>query len=190
MNIFDVQSHLYKRIGGDSIDLFLVFQVEREIVMTQIFEEKKKKMRIESRKQQEKVEKWKEHAEVQEDRLRKMSVSYETSQKNFKILNEDMVKLDRKFKYAGLRASLDLSQDEQDKMQNEVCLWKRQAKEAQKKVTQLESTTRTKDARHLEKIKELRAIARNEHESLEAMIRTLEQQLQQQKDRTDRFIAD
>ena len=36
----------------------------------------------------------------------------------------------------------------------------------------------------------LRAIARNEHESLETMIRTLEQQLQQQKDRTDRFIAD
>ena len=36
---------------------------------------------------------------------------------------------------------------------------------------------------------ELRAIGTNEHESLEAMIRTLEQQLQQQKDRTDRFIA-
>ena len=47
-----------------------------------------------------------------------------------------------------------------------------------------------KDARHLKEIEELRAIARNEHESLEAMIRTLEQQLQQQKDRTDRFIAD
>ena len=35
MNIFGVQSHLYKKkIGGDSIDLFLVFQVERETVMT------------------------------------------------------------------------------------------------------------------------------------------------------------
>ena len=28
------QSHLYKKNGGDSIDLFLVFQVERKIVMT------------------------------------------------------------------------------------------------------------------------------------------------------------
>ena len=121
-------------------------------------------MRIESRKQQEKTEKWKEYAEVQEDRQRKMSVSYETSQKNFKMLNEDMVKLDRKFKYAGLRASLGLPQ--------------------------LEPTTRAKDARHLEEIEELRAIARNEHESLETMIQTLEQQLQQQKDRTDKFIAD
>ena len=49
---------------------------------------------------------------------------------------------------------------------------------------------RAKDARHLKEIEELRAIARNEHESLEAIIRTLEQQLQQQKDRTDRFMAD
>ena len=69
-------------------------------IAKQMFEEEKKKMRTESRKQQEKAKKWKEHAEVQEDRLRKMSVSYETSQKNFKMLNEDMVKLDRKFKYA------------------------------------------------------------------------------------------
>ena len=69
-------------------------------------------------------------------------------------------------------------------------MWKRQVGKPQKKITQLESTTRTKDARHLEEIEELRAIARNEHESLETMIRTLEQQLQQQKDRTDRFIAD
>ena len=52
------------------------------------------------------------------------------------------------------------------------------------------SYSQNKDARHFKKIKELMAIARNEHESLEAMIRTLEQQLQQQNDRTDRFIAD
>ena len=45
----------------------------------QMFEKEKKKMRIESRKQQEKIEKWKELAETQEDWLRKMSVSYETS---------------------------------------------------------------------------------------------------------------
>ena len=54
----------------------------------------------------------------------------------------------------------------------------------------MEAATRAKDTRHLEEIEKLRAIARNEHESLEAMIQTLEQQLQQQKDRTDRFIAD
>ena len=64
--------------------------------------------RIEGRKQQEKTEKWREYTEEQEDRLHKMSVNYETSQRNFKMLNEDMVKLDRKFKYAGFRASLGL----------------------------------------------------------------------------------
>ena len=41
----------------------------------------------------------------------------------------------------------------------------------------MESAARAKDARHFEKIEELRAIARNEHESLEMMIQTLEQQL-------------
>ena len=55
-------------------------------------------------------------------------------------------------------------------MQREFCIWKCQAGEAQKKVTQLESAARAK-------IEELRAIARNEHESLEMMIQTLEQQL-------------
>ena len=159
-------------------------------IAKKMFEEEKKKMRVESRRQQEETEKWKEHAEVQEDRLRKMSINYETSQKNFKMLNEDMVKLDRKFKYAGLRASLGLPQDKQEKMERELSTWKHQASAAQKKVTQLQATARTKDARHLKKIEELRAIARNKHESLEAMIRTLEQQLKQQKDRTDRFIAD
>ena len=54
----------------------------------------------------------------------------------------------------------------------------------------MEAAAREKDVRHLEEIEELRAIARNEHESLGTMIQTLEQQLQQQKDRTDRFIAD
>ena len=34
MSLFGVQSHLNKKIGGDSIDLFLVFQIERETVMT------------------------------------------------------------------------------------------------------------------------------------------------------------
>ena len=89
-------------------------------IAKQMFEEEKKKMRIESRKQQEKAEKWKEYAEEQENRLCKMSVSYETSQKNFKMLNEDMVKFDRKFKYAGLRASLGLPQDEQERIEREL----------------------------------------------------------------------
>ena len=99
-----------------------------------------------------------------------MSINYETSQKNFNVLNEDMVKLDRKFKYAGLRASLGLPQDEQKRMERELSTWKHQVSAAQKKVTQLEATARTKDDRHLKEIEELRAIARNEHESLEAMI--------------------
>ena len=47
-----------------------------------------------------------------------------------------------------------------------------------------------KESRHLKKIEELRAIARNEHELLETIVQTLEQRLQQQKDRTDKFITD
>ena len=69
-------------------------------------------------------------------------------------------------------------------------MWKRQASEAQKKVTQLKSAVKVKDARHLEEIKELRAVATNEHESMEMMVQTLEQQLQQQKDRTDKLMVD
>ena len=73
-------------------------------------------MRIISRKQQEEIERWREQAKIQEDRLRKMSTNYETSKKNYQLLNEDMVKLERKFKYAGLRTSLGLPQDEQERM--------------------------------------------------------------------------
>ena len=127
---------------------------------------------------------------MHEGRLRGMSTDYGKAKKDRKRLNEKINVLERKFKYTGLRTSLGLPQDEQDKMQRELCIWKRKVGEAQKKVTQLESAARAKDVRHLEKIEELRAIARNEHESLETMIRTLEQQLQQQKDRIDRFIAD
>ena len=53
----------------------------------------------------------------------------------------------------------------------------------------MEATARAKDARHLEKIEELRAIARSEHESLEVMVQALERQLHQQKERIDKFIA-
>ena len=60
-------------------------------------------------------------------------------------------------------------------MERELSTWKHQASAAQRKVTQLEATAKIKDARHLEEIEELRAITRNENESLEAMIRTLEQ---------------
>ena len=38
----------------------------------------------------------------------------------------------------------------------------------------MEGTTRAKDARNLEEIEELRAIAKSEHESLEVMVRTLD----------------
>ena len=37
-----------------------------------------------------------------------------------------------------------------------------------------ESTTKTKDAKHLKEIEELRAIAGNEHELLKIMVQTLE----------------
>ena len=54
----------------------------------------------------------------------------------------------------------------------------------------MEAAVRAKNTRHLKEIEELRAISRSEHDSLEAMIWALEQQLQQQKDYTDKFIAD
>ena len=47
-----------------------------------------------------------------------------------KRLNEEINVLERKFKYASLKTSLGLSQDEQEKVQREVCLWKRQADKA------------------------------------------------------------
>ena len=119
-------------------------------------------MRIISRKQQEEIERWREQAEMQEDRLQKMSINYEASKKNYQQLNEDMVKLERKFKYAGLRTSLGLPQDEQERMQRELNMRKHQADEAQKKVTQLESADRAKDARHFEEMKKMKAIIRNE----------------------------
>ena len=77
-------------------------------IAKQVFEEEKKKMRMISQKQQEEIEKWREEAEMQEDRLRKMSTNYETSKKNYQRLNEDMIKLERKFKYAGLKTSFGL----------------------------------------------------------------------------------
>ena len=67
---------------------------------------------------------------MQEDRLRKMSTNYETSKKNYQQLNEDMVKLEIKFKYVGLKTSLGLPQDKQEKMQRELNMWKHQAGEA------------------------------------------------------------
>ena len=75
-------------------------------------------------------------------------------------------------------------------MERELSTWKHQVGAAQKRVTQLEAAARAKDTRRLKKIEELRAISKSEHDSLEAMIWALEQQLQQQKDRTDKFIAD
>ena len=115
---------------------------------------------------------------MHEGRLHRMFTNYGKANEDRKRLNEEINVLEIKFKYAGLKTSLGLPQDEQDKMQRELCIWKCQAGEAQKKVILLESAARAKEARHLEEIEELRAIARNEHELLETMIRTLEQQLQ------------
>ena len=60
-------------------------------IAKQIFEKEKKKMRIESCKQQKKAKKWKELAEAQKDRLCKISVSNEESQKNYKMLDRKSV---------------------------------------------------------------------------------------------------
>ena len=52
----------------------------------------------------------------------------------------------------------------------ELGIWKHHAREAQKKVTQLESAVRAKDARHLEKIEKLKAIIRNERSAKDAWL--------------------
>ena len=59
-------------------------------------------------------------------RLRRMSTDYGKAKEDRKRLNEEINVLERKFKYANLRTSLGLPQDEQDKMQKELCIWKRQ----------------------------------------------------------------
>ena len=108
-------------------------------------------------------------------------------QRNYQQLNEDMIKLERKFKYAGLRTSLGLPQDEQERIQRELNMWKYQVGEAQKKVTQLESADRAKDVRHFEEMEKMKAIVRNEwgrclevteeRDSFQNMVQTLEHQL-------------
>ena len=82
-------------------------------------------MRVKSRKQQEETEKWKEQAEMHEGQLRRMSTDYGKANEDKKRLNERINVLERKFKYTGLRTSFGLPQDKQDKMQRELCIWRR-----------------------------------------------------------------
>ena len=56
---------------------------------------------------------------MHEGRLRRMSTDYGKTKKDRKRLNKEINVLERKFKYAGLRTSVGLPQDEQDKMQRE-----------------------------------------------------------------------
>ena len=77
-------------------------------IAKQVFDEKMKKMRVKSRKQQEKIERWKEQAKMHEGRLREMSTYYGKDKEDRKRLNEEINVLERKFKYAGLRTSLGL----------------------------------------------------------------------------------
>ena len=64
-----------------------------------------------------------------------MSTDYGKAKEDKKRLNEEINVLKRKFKYAGFRMSHGLPQDEQENMQRELCMWKHQAGEAQRKVT-------------------------------------------------------
>ena len=99
-------------------------------ITKQMFDEEMKKMRVKSRKQQEETEKWKEQVETHEGRLRRMFTDYSKAKKDKKRSNEEINMIERKFKHAGLRTSFGLPQNEQDKMQRELCIWKRQAGEA------------------------------------------------------------
>ena len=94
-------------------------------IAKQVFDEEMKRMRVKSRKQQEETEKWKEQAEMHEGRLCRMSTYYGKAKEDKKRLNEEINVLKRKFKYAALRTFLGLPQDEQDKMQRKLCIWKR-----------------------------------------------------------------
>ena len=105
---------------------------------------------------------------MHEDRLRKMTVNFDKAKEDKKRLNDEINKLKKKFKYAGLRTSLGLPQDEQDNMKRELGIWKQQMGEAEKKVTQLESAAITSEARHLKEIKQLRAIIKNKQKAKEA----------------------
>ena len=97
-------------------------------IAKQVFDKEMRKMRV-------KEEKWKEQAEMNEGRLRRMSIDYGKAKEDRKRLNEEINGLERKFKHAGLRASLGLPQDKQEKMERELSTWKHQASAAQKKVT-------------------------------------------------------
>ena len=59
---------------------------------------------------------------MHEGRLHKMSTDYGKTKKDKKRLNEEINVLERKFKYAGLRMSHALLQDEEEKMQRELCM--------------------------------------------------------------------
>ena len=74
-------------------------------IAKQLFEAEMKKMRIKSRKQQEKIEKWKEQAETHRGRLHRMFIDYGKAKEDKKRLNKEINVLERKFKYAGLRMS-------------------------------------------------------------------------------------
>ena len=89
-------------------------------IAKQVFDEEMKKMKVKSRKQQEEIERWKEQAEMNEGRLCRMSTAYGKAKKDKKRLNEEINVLEKKFKYAGLRTSLGLPQDEQEKMRREL----------------------------------------------------------------------
>ena len=80
-------------------------------ITKQVFDKEMKRMRVKSRKQQKKTERWKEQAEMHEGRLRRMSTDYGKTKKDRKGLNKEINVLERKFKYVGLRTSLDLPQD-------------------------------------------------------------------------------
>ena len=80
-------------------------------IAKQVFDEEMKKMRIKSWKKQEETERWKEQAEMNEGRLRRMFTDYGKAKEDRKRLNEEINGLERKFKHAGLRESLGLPQD-------------------------------------------------------------------------------
>ena len=68
-------------------------------IAKQVFDEKMKKMRVKSQKQQEETKRLKEQAETHESRLRKMSTDYDKAKEDKKRLNEEINVLERKFKY-------------------------------------------------------------------------------------------
>ena len=101
-----------------------------------------------------------------------MSTNYGKAKEDKKRLNEEIKVLERSLSMRVLECPM-VSLKTNRKRCKRSYAHGNVKQEKPRRRSPMKSTIKTKDARHLKKIEELRAIARNEHESLEIMVRTL-----------------